>query len=100
VWKHARVSGWRRWRAAAVLIVAATLLQLVAATFFASTFEQFEGKAFGARLVAYPVMMLLVPAVWAYVRRRRRGPEPLPWLGFTLIMLPFLIDVTGNTLDL
>jgi hypothetical protein len=100
MWKHARVSGWRRWRAAAAVIVAATMLQLFIATFFAARFEQFEGKAFGARLVAYPAMMLLVPAIWACVRWRRQGAEPLPWLGFALIMLPFLIDVTGNTLDL
>ena len=24
----------------------------------------------------------------------------MPWLGFTLIAIPFLVDVTGNTLDL
>jgi hypothetical protein len=101
MWKHAGVSdGSHRWRLAAATTLVATVLQLFVATFFASQFEQFEGKAFGARLVAYPVMMLLVPAVWAYVRRRRRGTEPLPWLGITLIMLPFLIDVTGNSLDL
>jgi hypothetical protein len=26
--------------------------------------------------------------------------HPLPWNGFALIMLPFLIDVTGNSFDL
>lgn len=100
LWKHARVSDWRRWRVAAWAIVAATVLQLFVATFFSSSFDQFEGKAFGARLIAYPVMMLLVPAIWASVRWRRGGTEPLPWMGFALIMLPFLIDVTGNTLNL
>ena len=67
---------------------------------------QFEGKGFGARLVAYPVMMLLVPVGWVAYQRVRRpaeasnGDGSLPWAGFALIMAPFLIDVTGNTLDL
>jgi hypothetical protein len=90
----------RGWMIACWAVLAATALQLLVATVFGSSLDQFEGKAFGARLAAYPAMMLLVPAVWTYVRRRRGRAEPLPWLGFTLIMLPFLIDVTGNTLDL
>ena len=90
----------RGWMITCWAVLGATVLQLLVATFFASSFEQFEGKAFGARLIAYPAMMLLVPAVWVYLRRRRGGTEPLPWLGFTLIMLPFLVDVTGNTLNL
>ena len=28
------------------------------------------------------------------------GAGRTPWAGFTLVMAPFLIDVTGNTLDL
>jgi uncharacterized membrane protein YjdF len=92
--------GDRRWMLACWAVLAATVLQLLVATVFASSLEQFEGKAFGARLVAYPLMMLAVPAVWVSVARRRGDTEPLPWLGFTLIMLPFLIDVTGNTLNL
>jgi len=91
---------WRTWRTVSWAIVVATVGQLFVATFFSSQFEQFDGKAFGSRLIAYPLMMLLVPAVWAYVRQRRGGTEPLPWLGIALIMLPFLIDVTGNTLNL
>ena len=81
------------------LVLAATVLQLLVAT-FSSGLEQFEGKAFGARLIAYPVMMLATPLVWAWDRRRRGSTDTYPWLGFTLIMLPFLIDVTGNTLNL
>jgi hypothetical protein len=80
------------WLAAAVLAV--TVGQLLAAT-LAPGLERFAGKAFAARLFAYPVLMLLVPALWA-----RFGRRPLPWGAFALLMLPFAIDVTGNTLDL
>jgi hypothetical protein len=83
---------------AAVFVV--TVGQLLVGT-FAGGLAQFEGKAFGARLVAYPLLMLVVPALWLLVRRRSGGPrrDP-PWAAFGLIMAPFLIDVTGNTLDL
>ena len=76
-------------------MLAGTVGQLAVATLFPDL-PQFEGKGFAARLVAYPLLMLLVPAVWFL---RRRGGTP-PWTAFTLIGLPFLIDVTGNTLDL
>jgi hypothetical protein len=86
-------AGW--WAPAAVL--ALTVAQLGVGT-FASSLQQFEGKAFGARLVAYPVMMLVVPAAWWLVHRGRH--VRVPWAAFALVMAPFLIDVTGNTLDL
>jgi hypothetical protein len=90
-------------RRAAVVVFLATVGQLVVAT-FVSGLPQFEGKGFGARLVAYPVMMLFVPALWAAHRRWRTPGEwdaqQWPWLAFALIMAPFLIDVTGNTLNL
>ncbi len=88
-----------------LLILAATVGQLAVATFVPGL-PQFESKGFGARLVAYPVMMLVVPAIWA-VRAHRRTASPAsgaiaspPWTAFALVMAPFLIDVTGNTLDL
>ena len=91
---EARVrAGW--WAPAAVLGL--TVAQLGVGT-FASSLQQFEGKAFGARLVAYPVMMLVVPVVWWLVHRSR--DVEVPWGAFALVMAPFLIDVTGNTLDL
>jgi hypothetical protein len=89
-------------RRVAVAVWLATVAQLIVAT-FASGLPQFEGKGFGARLVAYPLMMLFVPAVWAVrrhlARSRGRVEEPWPWAAFALIMAPFLIDVTGNTLN-
>jgi uncharacterized membrane protein YjdF len=82
-----------------VVVFVATVAQLLVAT-FVSGLEQFEGKAFGSRLVVYPLMMLAVPAGYAIHRRVTGSTDPLPWAGFALIMAPFLIDVTGNTLDL
>ncbi|PRY16114.1 hypothetical protein [Kineococcus rhizosphaerae] len=84
-----------RWTPAALVLIA-TVAQLLVAT-FARDLPQFAGKAFGARLVFYPLLMLFVPVVWFVVHRRRRDA---PWAGLTLVMTPFLVDVTGNTLDL
>lgn len=78
-------------------MLVATVAQLVVAS-AASDLPQFAGKGFAARLVLYPVMMLVVPVWWWLANRGRARPAPV--LGFTLVMLPFLIDVTGNTLDL
>ncbi len=87
-----------------MIVFAATVAQLAVAT-FVDGLPQFEGKGFGARLVAYPLMMLAVPAVWFGHRRYRHSREhrvdgDVPWAAFGLVMAPFLIDVTGNTLDL
>jgi len=84
---------------AAVLLVAATTGQLAVAT-FATGLPQFEGKAFGSRLVFYPLLMVAPVVVWWLVDRRRRSPEPLPWAAFAFICAPFFVDTTGNTLDL
>ena len=75
-------------------VVALTTAQLLVATLFPDL-PQFDGKAFGSRLMAYPLMMSLPVLLWW-----RFGGRPLPWPGFTLIGIPFLVDVTGNTLDL
>lgn len=75
----------------------ATVLQLWVAAVLPGL-PQFAGKAFGARAVLYPLLMLLVPTLW-WVRHRGRG-EAAPWGAFALVMAPFLVDVTGNTLDL
>ena len=85
------------------LVLAATVAQLAVATFVPGI-ERFEDKAFGARLAAYPVMMLLVPALWWLVVKRRRPTaqqttQP-PYVAFALVMLGFLVDTTGNSLDL
>jgi hypothetical protein len=84
-----------RWLAVGVLFL--TVLQLAIGAFVPGL-QQFEGKAFGARLLAYPAMMLVVPLVWWWLHRAR--PRQVPWGAFALVMAPFLVDVTGNTLDL
>ena len=61
-----------------------------------SGLQQFEGKAFGGRLATYPLVVLVIPAVWAITARGRRYPH----LADILIGAPFLIDVAGNALDL
>lgn len=85
----------RAWLAAVILL--ATEMQLAVAEFVPGI-DRFEGKAFGARLIAYPVLMLVVPAIW-FLTHRGTGSRP-PWGAFALIMVPFLVDVTGNSLDL
>jgi len=85
-------------RTVALVILAATVVQLVVGAVSAA--ERFEGKGFGARLVGYPLMMLLVPTVWAVVARARHRTSPIPWAAAALVMAPFLVDVTGNSLDL
>ena len=83
---------------AAVVIFVLTFVQLVIGTF--AGLEQFDGKGFAYRLPAYPAMMLIVPVIWWWRTRERTPVDQLPWGAFALIMAPFLIDVSGNTVDL
>ena len=85
----------RRTSWAAAVVLGLTVVQLVVGTF--GGLEQFEGKGFGYRLAVYPVLMLLLPVVWW---SRTSDRSDLPWGAFALVMAPFLIDVTGNTLNL
>jgi hypothetical protein len=85
------------WAPALVLVL--TMAQLAVAQWWPGI-ERFADKAFGARLVAYPLLMLLPVALWWSARGRHDRSVSPPYLGFTLIMLPFLVDVTGNSLDL
>ena len=63
-----------------------------------SGLQQFDGKAFGARLATYPISLLVVPVAW-WLRGRKDG-SPFPYGVDMLLGLPFLIDVLGNTFDL
>lgn len=88
----------RRGLVAAAVVYVLTVAQLAIATFVPGL-PQFEDKAFGARLVAYPLVMAAPPVVW-WLAARRPPIASLPWSAFALVMAPFLVDVTGNTLDL
>jgi hypothetical protein len=59
---------------------------------------QFEGKAMAGRAIVYPLAVLVVPAVWWILNRRRR--VEYPYALDILWTLPFLIDVSGNTANL
>lgn len=88
-----------RARIVAAAVVLLTVGQLAVAT-FVPDLPQFEGKAFGARLVFYPCLMAVVPVASWLVRRRTPAGTPFPWLATALVMSPFLVDVTGNTFNL
>ena len=88
-----------RARTVAVVLFVLTVGQLAVATFVPGL-PQFEGKAFGSRLVAYPLLMAAPVVAWVVLARRRQDRAPLPWAGFAFLAAPFLVDVTGNTLDL
>jgi hypothetical protein len=55
-----------------------------------------KGKAAGSRAFAYPLAMLIVPAIWWLFYRRK----PFPWLGDLLLCLPWFTDTLGNRLNL
>lgn len=73
----------------------AALVALLAFGAFSGA-QQFEGKAFGWRLLTYPFAGLIVPAGWWLAGR----PRPYPCAADALLVAPFLIDVLGNALDL
>src|SRR3982751_5046543 len=79
--------------------VKALLIGLLLLAVVRPDLPQFEGKAMTGRAAAYPIAALLVPIVWWLLRRRGRGGE-YPYAVDILLVLPFLIDVVGNALDL
>jgi hypothetical protein len=88
----------RRMALAVDLALKALLVALLLFGAF-SGLERFEGKAFGGRLATYPIAALVVPVAWWLVRRRRAAIS-YPYALDILLVLPFLIDVAGNALDL
>jgi hypothetical protein len=55
-----------------------------------------KGKAAGSRAFAYPLAMLIVPAIWCLFHRSKA----FPWLGDLLLCLPWFTDTLGNRLNL
>jgi hypothetical protein len=80
------------------LVLAVTVVLLLAAVLVPGA-DQFDDKGWAVRLVVYPALMLVAPAIWWLVRGRR-GAGPAPYVAFGLIMLPFLSDTAANWLDL
>ncbi len=60
---------------------------------------QFEGKAMGVRLLTFGLPVILLPLVWLLRRSAFRG-RPYPHHVDLCLVLPFLMDTAGNTLDL
>jgi hypothetical protein len=58
--------------------------------------SHFEGKAMGARALAYPAAMVLIPVAWLAAGR----PSPYPVVADVLIGIPFLVDTLGNVFNL
>lgn len=86
-------------RSRATAVAIALKVALAGLIVFALThleWERFADKAMTARAVLYPVAALVVPLVW--VLRGRRAPYP--GVSDSLLVLPFVIDLAGNALDL
>jgi hypothetical protein len=86
----------RAWLALDVLVKLGTVA-LLAWAIASPDLPQFQGKAFTGRALAYPIALLVLPAGWWLLARRRIRFPVIPDL---LIGLPFLIDVIGNALNL
>ena len=54
------------------------------------------GKGWPERCVGYPLSALVVPAIWALRGRRNRYPH----LGDALLVVPFVLDLLGNLVNL
>lgn len=61
---------------------------------------QYTGKAMSARLVLFPLALLVVPVGWIVARRRARRRIAFPFAAATLLALPFAIDLFGNAFSL
>jgi hypothetical protein len=88
----------RRWRVLLAIDVAvkvATIVLLLVAL-SRPDLEQFQGKAFAGRAIAYPIALAVIPLAWLVLRR----PIPYPVVPDILFGLPFLIDMAGNALGL
>jgi hypothetical protein len=78
--------------------VKAALVGLLLLAVLRPDLPQFEGKAMTGRALTYPLAALVVPVGW-WLWGRRSGWRYPYGLDICLV-LPFLIDVVGNALDL
>ena len=86
------------------LAVKAALVGLLLFAVVRDDLPRFQGKAMAGRALTYPIAALVVPMAWWIAARRRRAGRPhlegYPHAADVLLVLPFLIDVGGNALDL
>jgi len=75
------------------------LMALLAHGVLRPDLPQYQGKAMDARLLAFGVSVVLVPLVW-WLLGRVRGGMPYPHLADLCIVLPFLMDTSGNAVNL
>jgi hypothetical protein len=80
------------------LAVKVALVSLLLLAVLRPDLPQFEGKATTGRALTYPLAAVVVP-LWWWLRGRGRG-SPYPYGLDICLVLPFLIDVVGNALDL
>jgi hypothetical protein len=78
--------------------VKAALVGLLLFAVLRPDLPQFQGKAMGGRALTYPLAAIVVPVGWWLWGRRKTGRYPYGLDIF--LVLPFLIDVLGNALDL
>jgi len=79
-------------------VATVALLVLIVAAFAWPDLSGVKGKASTGRAIVYPLGAFVVPALW-WLRWRRQG-RPFPFLGDTLVTLPWLTDTVGNRLGL
>jgi hypothetical protein len=87
-----------RWPLWLTIALKAALIALLLVAVAFPDLPQFEGKAVAWRAIVYPLAVMVVPAAWWVVSRRR--PTPYPYAIDILWTLPFLIDTAGNAGDL
>ncbi len=78
--------------------VKVALVVLLALPLLFPDWPQYQGKAMEGRALTYPLAIVLVPLVFAFVFRRRGAAYPHD-VDF-LLALPFTIDMAGNAADL
>jgi hypothetical protein len=80
------------------IAVKAALVGLLLFAVLRPDLPQFEGKAMAGRALTYPLAAIVVPVGWWLWGRPRAWAYPY---GLDIcLVLPFLIDVLGNALDL
>jgi hypothetical protein len=80
------------------LAVKTALIALLLHAIVRQDLPQFHGKGVVARGLTYPIAALIVPVAWWLASRTRR--REYPYAIDILLVLPFLIDTLGNTLNL